>query len=117
MSTQPNRWMVNLLRLNRRQTSALITGILVFVVFGFFPPWNHVYVNELGGRRVVHAGHGGVMAPPSPMSTYNYYATNIDVVRLLILWVVVAGVTYGVVVGMADRNTEADRLLRRYERE
>ena len=117
MSTHPNRWMVNLLRLNRRQTSAFIIGCLVMIVFGLFPPWNHVYMNELGGRRVVHAGHGGVLSPPTPLSSYNYYATNIDVVRLLFLWAVVAGVTYGVVVGMADRNTAADRLMRRYERE
>ena len=106
---------VSLLRMNRRQTRAFVAGIGVMLLIGLYPPWNHVYVNELGARRTVPAGHGGLSAPPVSLTNYNLYGTHIDLIRLFVYWALAAGVTYGTIVAMGDANPNQARLMRRYE--
>jgi hypothetical protein len=107
---------VSLLKMNRRQTRAFIAGIAVFLFMGFYPPWVHEYRNELGGRRTVSAGYGFLTSPPSAAATYNLHDTHVDLPLLLVGWLVAAGITFGAIVYFADRNADAQRLLRRYER-
>lgn len=106
----------SLLRLNTRQIRAFLAGLAVIVIMGFFPPWVHEYRTEMGKKFPINAGYGPLTSPPVATSTYNLYATHVDVVTLLIQWIVAAGVTFGLLVYLADRNPETSRLSRRYER-
>ena len=101
--------------MNRRQTRTFLAGLAIMFLIGLYPPWNYVYVNELGARRTVPAGHGGLSSPPHPYNEYNLYGTYIDIVRLLIYWALTAGVTYGTIIALSDANPNQARLLRRYE--
>ena len=105
-----------LLKLNRRQTRALVAGVIAIVLIGFYPPWYHEYQNEVGGRRTVSAGFGSLTSPPVSLSPDNYRATHVDLVVLLTEWVIATAITFGAIIYMADRNPDTTRLLHRYER-
>ncbi len=94
----------------------LIAGIIAILVMIYIPPWVHEYRNEFGVGRTVGAGYGTLANPPSTSATYNLYSTHIDVVLLLIQLVAAAGITFGALVYLADRNPDTARLMRRYRR-
>jgi hypothetical protein len=106
----------SLLKMNRRQTRAFIAGFAILLFMGFYPPWVHEYRNEVGGRRTVSAGFGTLISPPAAMSTQNLHGTHVDLVLLLAEWLVASGVTFGVVVWLADRRTEKPGRLRHHKR-
>lgn len=104
-----------LLRLNRRQTNTLITGVFLLLMVTLYPPWVHVFGNEMGARREVPAGFHSLMMPPEIRGNIWWRGASIDWTLLFIEWAVTIAVVGVFIYGFRDKNPEVQRLLRHYE--
>lgn len=86
-------WQVRLLTLNRRQIRALITGIFGSMIMGLFPPWEQLFINELGHWYDRPAGFNFILSPPDLFSTPNYLGATLNWTQLFIQWMAAAVVT------------------------
>ena len=109
-----NRIQILFLELNRRQTRALLIGIVAALAMGLFPPWDHVYVNDFGGQRLVPAGFGFIAAAPVPLSQFNWHHTQINLNLLLLEWAIAVGGTLFLVMSLRDKDGDVRRLMQRY---
>lgn len=90
-------WQERLLTLNRRQTIALVAGIYCFIMMGLFPPWEQLFVNELGYWYDRPAGFNFVLSPPDLYNTPNYLGATVNWTQLFIQWILTAAIAMGVV--------------------
>lgn len=88
-------WQERLLTLNRRQTRAMLTGIFVCILMGLFPPWEQLYVNELGGWWDRPAGTSFILSPPEEHSMPNYMGATVNWTQLVVQWLVTGVITLG----------------------
>lgn len=100
-------WQERLLTLNRRQTRALLTGVLAFVLMGLFPPWEQLYINELGGWYDRPAGVHFILAPPDQFHLSNYLGATVNWTQLFIQWFLVGGLTLAYVWRFRDNLGDA----------
>ena len=96
-------WQERLLRLNPRQTWALLMGTFIFLWMGLFPPWEQMFTNELGAWYDRPAGFNWILSPPDLYQTPNYHGATVNWTQLFIQWAVVGGVTLACVWGLRDR--------------
>ena len=101
--------------LNMRQTRAFVAGIAGLIVLGLYPPWDHVFVNEIGAVQKRPAGFHAMAAPPEMSGNPNWRGSQVDWVLLAIEWALAAGITGSFIYGMRDRNPLTRRLMNRYE--
>jgi hypothetical protein len=111
----PTRWQSRLFGLNSRQTRALVAGVFGFIFIGLFPPWNHVFVNEIGAIHRRPAGFHAILGPPDMSGNPNWRGCQVDWALLAIEWAVAVGITAVFIYGLRDRNPLTRRLLNRYE--
>lgn len=103
------------LRLNRRQTRALIFAIAVFLLIGINPPWYFVHENEFGGVKKEFAGFYSIALPPSRGGEYTMRTeARIDWITLGIIEAICIGVATGTIIGLRDKNTEANSTYGQY---
>lgn len=112
---RPSRLQNRLFGLNSRQTRALVAGVLGLIIIGLFPPWEHVFVNEIGAIQTRPVGFHGIMSPPDLSGHPNWRGCQVDWPILAFEWLVAAAVASSFVYGMRDRNPLTKRLLHRYE--
>ena len=109
----PSRLQAALLRLNRRQTNALLFGLLVLLVIMLYPPWEHHFRNEVGGIRREPAGFDFISNPPQRVSDGTWAGAHIR----WLLWgteiALICGLTAAFIGGFRDRNPQTRKLLRR----
>ncbi len=86
-------WQERLLTLNRRQTRALVMGIVGFILMGLFPPWEHMYINELGAWYDRPAGFHFILSPPEQFYLSTYMGCTVNWTQMFVQWVLVVGVT------------------------
>lgn len=103
-----------LLLLNRRQTRAIVIGALVFVLVGLFPPWHHVYINEVGHERTEPAGFHVITQHPLPLASANWYTARISVGILALEWLAVIAATAALVRSLRNRNDAEAHPFNRY---
>ncbi len=94
------------LRLNRRQTRALLLGVVISVLFAVNPYWYVIRDNGVGGRTRVPAGFHFVASPPTSDDLFHIEA-HIDWIVFAIIEAVCIGLTIGFVSGLRDKNNEA----------
>lgn len=82
-----------MLTLNRRQTRALVTGIFGCIIMGLFPPWEQLFINELGHWYDRPAGFGFILSPPDLLNTPNYLGATLNWTQLFIQWMIGGAVT------------------------
>ena len=68
-------------------------GIVGFILMGLFPPWEHMYINELGGWKDRPAGFHFILSPPEQNYLATYMGSTVDWTQMFIQWFVVVGVT------------------------
>ena len=102
------------LRLNRRQTRALLFGIIICLVFALRPYWYFLRTNEVGGRTRVPAGFCFISNPPVYGSEVVHAESHIDWLVFIIIEAVCIGVTVGFVGAMRDKNSEASSTYGQY---
>lgn len=112
---KPPRWQMALLQLNRRQIHALAVGLLLFVSVGLYPPWDHLYRNEIGGATKRPAGFHFINAPPDNTWDPTWSGAQVNWLLLSIELMAVAGISAAFIYGFRDRDPQTQRLLRRYE--
>ena len=83
---------------NTRQRVVIVVGLLVLVLMGLFPPWEHV-VTEGSSVWSRDAGYHPLVSPPAPL-TDGVQQVRVDVSRLLIQAVVAAVACAASVVGL-----------------
>ena len=86
-------WQERLLRLNVRQTRALMLGVGIFIWMGLFPPWEQQFMNELGDPFVRPAGFNFILSPPDVTGHPNYRGSTVNWTQLLIQWFIVGSAT------------------------
>lgn len=107
--------------MNGKQKIALLVGILALALAGLFPPWySTVHRTELERERARERypgvktinnqeGHRYLFRPPQteimdwyygrPVATKEY---RLDTSRLYVIWLMIAGVTAGIVLFLKD---------------
>jgi DNA-directed RNA polymerase subunit RPC12/RpoP len=65
-------------------------SIAVAVLMATFPPWVYTF-DRTGTHRTRSAGYAFVGAPPPPESTGVAFGVRVDIARLVIQWLAVAG--------------------------
>jgi hypothetical protein len=73
---------------NRKTIAAI--GLLLIVVSGIFPPFIHTRVSK-GSVYEEEAGYGFLLSPPAPNERGT--GTRLDTGRLVLQWLVIAGIT------------------------
>lgn len=111
----PSRLQVALLRLNRRQTNALLFGLLVLLVIMLYPPWEHHFRNEVGGIRREPAGFEFISGPPPRTRDVSWAGAHIRWLLWGVEITLAGGLTAAFVYGFRDRNPLTRKLMRRYE--
>jgi hypothetical protein len=96
-------WQERLLLLNRRQTRALLFGLFMFVFMGLYPPWEHMFMNEVGGWFDRPAGFHWILTPPDLYNTPTYMGATVNWTQLFIQWGVVGVITLIFIWGLKDR--------------
>ena len=81
------------MRLNVRQTRALICGAVVFLWMGLFPPWEQLFMGPLGNPYVRQAGFDFILSPPDAFQNEYYLGATVNWTRLFILWAIVGALT------------------------
>ncbi len=102
--------------MNRRQARVIVLGMVFLLAMGLYPPWHHIFVNEVGGQRIAFAGFGSITNPPHPLSGINWYATRISLDILFTEWAVVVATTAVLVFAMRNMNDAELRPFLRYPR-
>lgn len=102
------------LRLNRRQTRALLLGLLGCLIVGMNPPWDFHLENELGGVRKVSAGFHFAGSPPYYGGTMFRTEAHVNWPILLLIEAVCLGVTIALILGLRDKNNEANSTFGEY---
>lgn len=102
------------LRLNRRQTHALIGGIALFFLAGLVPSWRIVRYNELGGYTTEFAGFHFISEPPEPPNMMYRVETRVNWGVLLITEIACIGLSAAAVRLMRDKNNEAGSTYGQY---
>lgn len=90
--------------MNWKQKICLWIGIAVIVLMGLFPPWvfqvKSTYVNEL-----VDAGYAFITNPPHYLFRGDIkIGASIELARLAVQWAIVAVITGGLIVTLADKK-------------
>lgn len=107
-------WSKRLLELNPRQGRVVVSAAILCVAMGLYPPWYHVYVNEVGTFRSVPGAYSYLLAPPVPLARENWYATHISFDILAIQWLGVAVAAALAVRGLKTKNDAESRPFDRY---
>jgi hypothetical protein len=85
-----------------RRRKTLGVGFALFVLMGLFPPWEYTFNAEWQGVPIASsrpAGYALIFLPPKPLGSSYVHGVRLDFGRLLVQWVLVAGVT-GVVLAI-----------------
>ena len=85
--------------MNKKQKIVLWVGIITAVIMGIYPPW--VYESRSG--KTVPGPYGHIANPPP--ESYKT-ARFIDLYRLGVQWIMVAGVTGGLLVTLKGKRKE-----------
>ncbi|MFA9476953.1 hypothetical protein ACERK3_01475 [Phycisphaerales bacterium AB-hyl4] len=94
--------------MNKPQLICLWIGIALIVLAGLLPPWVEVYDDgQVQAGKAI--GHAWLFAPPEP--GYRDAGMHLDYGRLLLIWLIVAGVTGGAIASFRhwQPHNEADR--------
>ena len=102
------------LRLNRRQTRAFVLGLGGFLIAAMNPPWDFYLENELGGVRKISAGFHFAGSPPYYGGEMFHVEAHVNWLLFLLILAVCAAVAVAVVVGLRDKNSEANSTYGEY---
>lgn len=105
----PPTWQSRLLSLNRRQTHALAVGFALLLFLGVYPPWEHKFMNEIGGELERPAGYHYALSPPALSGSPNWTGADVDWTMLGVQWLVCLGLTAAAVYGFRDRSPGTQR--------
>ena len=86
-------WQERLLRLNLRQTRALILGAGICIWMGLFPPWEKQFMGPMGNPYVQQAGFDFILSPPDVYQNEYYMGSTVNWTRLFILWAITGALT------------------------
>ena len=89
--------------MTRSQRITTLCGIAALVVAGLIPPWREV-LDLQALHQESPLGYAPIFLPPSGQSGRS---VNIDVIRLLVQWVVIALVTGGIFFALNDAGINA----------
>lgn len=79
---------------NKHQKIVLWIGVIIIVLMGLFPPWQHTCnVGMYDIHSEQPAGYFFIASKPQAKSESKYAGIEIDTSRLLIQWVIVATLT------------------------
>lgn len=102
------------LKLNRRQTRALVFGLALCAVAGLYPYWYFVRTNELGGVSRDPAGFYFIGDPPKYLSTVFSAEARVDWGVLFVIELVCCAITAVTIYGLRDKNNEAGSTYGQY---
>lgn len=102
------------LRLNRRQTRALVSGILACLFFAMRPYWYFIVKNEVGGTKYVPGEFAFVSTPPTYYSEFVHSEAHIHWAIFAIVELLCIGLTVVAVAILRDKNNEASATFGQY---
>lgn len=106
------------MKINSKQLKAMWAGIGLLVLAGLFPPWMDTDANEIYGFSFIgHPAYKVEIAKPHAPDLFDKYfpdskselpprtyANHIDTSRLFIEWVIIAVLTFGLIVTFKSDN-------------
>jgi len=93
-------------RLNSQQRKIVVISIAIFVLIGLFPPWVYTFKHK-DTYSAKSAGYAFIAVAPPPEQDTLAHGVKIDLSRLLIQWVLLVGVSGGVLL-LAPRKEGED---------
>lgn len=95
------------MRLNKAQRVVLAIGLFGVVGVSLYPPWSvYCAAYEVAGTEVKYAF---LLDPPTGWMGRESCSTSIDVVALLVVFAVVLGITFGLVLLLGIRPSEESK--------
>jgi hypothetical protein len=84
--------------LNDNQRKIVMTGLILFLLLGLFPPWTYT-LDAQSIHREKPAYYSFIALPPKPEFNSVTHGVKIDISRLIVQWVILAAaVSLGVFV-------------------
>lgn len=102
------------LRLNRRQTRALVGGVLLCLFFAIRPYWYFQITNEVGGSRREPGEFAFVSSPPLYHSNFIRAEARIHWGIFAVSELICAAVTAAFMAALRDKNAEASATYGQY---
>jgi hypothetical protein len=93
--------------LNPKQLKIVTASCIIFVAMGLCPPWTYT-IDIQSVHREKPAGYALIIDPPLPETNAPAQGVRLDVFRLLLQWLVLAGATGGAVLLAKGSRTKDD---------